>query len=180
MLMKKEKINMKKFIALCAAAVLCLSLLSACASEKQPEEKDADLAAFAQSLAENHEFGGFLQRVDPKDEQMGEMMAQMLENYYPGLSDMDLEQLEVYMSMISFSSGEFALAQAKSADDAAKVKESFQARIDSKTEEGSMNYPEEVELWQRTAKLVDHGNYVMLVCGEDSEAIVSEFDALFS
>lgn len=170
---------MKRIFALCAAAVLCLTMLSACASEKQPEAKDADLAAFAQTLTENHEFGGFLDRVDPKDEQMGEMMAQMLDNYYPGLTDLDLEQLEVYMSMISFSSGEFALAQAKNADDAAKVKDAFQARIDSKTAEGPGNYPEEVEMWQRSSAVTINGNYVMLVCAEDCSAIVEEFNALF-
>ena len=171
---------MKRIFALCAAAALCLTMLSACASEKQPEAKDADLAAFAQTLAENYEFGGFLQRIDPSDEQMGEMMAQMLDNYYPGLTGMELEQLEVYMSMISFSSGEFALAQAKSADGAAQVKDIFQARVDSKTTEGPGNYPEEVEMWQRDARIATQGSYVLLVCHEDADAIVDEFNALFA
>ncbi len=170
---------MKRMIALCAAAALCLSLLSACGS-KNEEEKQVDLDAFAQTIQENYEFSGFLERVDPKDEEMGELMAQMLGNYYPGLTDLELEQLEIYMSMVSFSSGEFALAQAKSAEDAAKVKEIFQARIDAKTTEGPNNYPEEVELWQHNAKLADHGSYVMLVCQENSAAIVEEFNALFS
>ena len=138
-----------------------------------------DLAAFAQALPDSHEFGGFLQRVDADDPDMGEMMAQMLENYYPGLAAMDLEQLEVYMSMISFSSGELALAEAKTGDDAAKVQEIFQSRVDSKTTDGPGNYPEEVELWQHNSALVENGNYVMLVCCEDSAAVVSEFNALF-
>ena len=103
----------------------------------------------------------------------------MLENAYPGLKDMDLEQLEAYLPMISFSGGELALAQAKSPEDAAKVKEIFQARLDSKTTEGPGNYPDEVEMWRRSAKVVDHGSYVMLVNHQDSEAVVSEFEALF-
>lgn len=165
---------MKRIIALCTAAVLCLSLLSACGS-KQEEEKQVDLAAFAQTIRENHEFSNFVERADPTDEEFG---AIMLDNSYPGLKDMDLEQMEIYLSMVSFSSGEFALAKAKSAGDAAKVKEVFQARIDDMTEEG-MNYPETVELWTKSAKVADHGTYVMLVCHEDADAIVSEFDALF-
>ena len=165
---------MKRIIALCAAMALCLSLLSACGGK--PEEKQVDLAAFAQTLTENHEFAAFVERVDPTDEEFG---AIMLENSYPGLKDLDLEQMEIYLSMASFNTGEFALAQAKSDQDATKVKEIFEARIDSMTEEG-MNYPDTVELWSKSAKVVDHGSYVMLVCHDDADAIVSEFDALFS
>ena len=172
---------MKRIIAFCAAAVLCLSMLSGCAkpgaSGPTPDKQEkVDLAAFAQTVQENHEFHS-LERADPEDAEVG---AVMLGNWYPGLTDLDLEQVEIYTAMISFSGGELALVQAKNAEDAAKVKEIFQARLDSKTTEGPGNYPEEVEMWQRSAKVVDHGNYVMLVNHEDSEAIVNEFNALFS
>lgn len=165
---------MKKVIALCTAAVLCLSLLAAC-GPKEPEEKQVDLAAFAQTVQENHEFAA-LEKADPADQEMG---AIMLENNYPGLKDMDLEQLEVYLAMISFSGGELALAQAKSPEDAAKVKEIFQNRITTKSTDGPGNYPEEVEMWKKSAKVVDNGSYVMLVNHPDSEAIAGEFEALF-
>lgn len=175
---------MKKLISLCTAAVLCLSLLSACGGKTNQGDspstapgKDADLAAFAQTVQENHEFAS-LEKADPADEELG---AIMLENNYPGLKDMDLEQVEVYLPLISFSGGELALAQAKSAEDAAKVKEIFQARIDSKSTEGPGNYPEEVEMWQRSAQVaVANDTYVMLVCHGDADAIVDEFNALFA
>ena len=35
-------------------------------------------------------------------------------------------------------------------------------------------------MWQRSAKVVVSGTYVMLVNHGDSEAIISEFNALFS
>lgn len=176
---------MKKMLCAAMAAVFCLSLLSACSGSKadnpsQAPEKDVDLAAFAQTLTETHEFSGFLQRIDPNDKDMGEFMTEMLGNYYPGLTDLELKQMEIYMSMISFSSGELALARANSAEDAAKVQEIFQARVDAKTTEGAGNYPEEVEMWQRSSKVVSNGSYVMLVCAEDCDAIVNEFNALFS
>ena len=172
---------MKRIFALCAAAALCLSLLSACAKPGSngptpPKEEKVDLAVFAQTMMENHEFSGFIQRMDPEDADLG---AVMLENYLPGLTDLELEQMEVYLCMVSFNSGEFALVQAKSADDAAKVEAIFQARISSMTEEG-MNYPETVELWNSSAQVAVHGNYVLLVCHEDADAIVSEFNALFA
>ena len=165
---------MKRMIALCAVAALCLSLLAGCAG-KPAEEKKVDLAAFARTVQENHEFTA-LDRADPADEEVG---AIMLENSYPGLKDMDLEQVEVYLAMISFSGGELALVQAKNADDAAKVKEIFQARVDSKSTDGPGNYPEEVEMWKKSAKVADNGSYVLLVNHQDSEAIVNEFNALF-
>ena len=161
---------MKKLIALCMAAALCLSALSAC-GPKPAEEKKADLAA----VQEKHEFSS-LEKADPADEEFGVIM---LENAYPGLKDLDLEQVEVYLAMVSFSGGELAVVQAKDADGAAKVKEIFQARVTAKTTDGPGNYPEEVEMWQRSAKVADHGNYVLLVNHPDSEAIVSEFEALF-
>ena len=166
---------MKKLIALCAAAGLCLSLLSACGG-KPAEEKKVDLAAFAQTLKEQHEFADFVERLDVSDE----FGTTMLRSSYPALEGMDLEQLEIYLSMISFNTGEFALAQAKSTEDAAKVKEILQARIDAKTTEGPGNYPEEVEMWLHNSKLVTaNDTYVMLVCHQDADAIVDEFNALF-
>ena len=50
------------------------------------------------------------------------------------------------------------------------MKEIFQARVDAKGTDGPGNYPEEVEMWQRSAKVADHGNYVLLVNHPDSEA----------
>lgn len=165
---------MKKLFALMLSALLCLSLLAACSSKDPAGETPVDLAAFAQTLMENHEFAEFVEKVDPTDEEFG---AIMLESSYPGLKDLDLEQTEIYLCMVSFSTGEFALVQAKNADDAAKVQEIFQTRIDNMTAEG-MNYPETIELWSKSAQVVTNGNYVMLVCHEDSEAIANEFNAL--
>lgn len=167
---------MKRIISLALAAALLITSLAACGSSSGGEqEKKIDLAAFAQTLQENHEFP-MLEKADPADE----LGATMLESAYPGLKDMDLAQTEIYLAIISFSGGELALVQAKNADDAAKVKEIFQGRIDAKTTEGPNNYPEEVELWQRSSATAANGNYVMLVNHEDSAAIVNEFNALFS
>ena len=187
---------MKKIISLALAAALLTASLCACggnadqkptatppsgAGQEPSQEVPAgpsqvDLAAFAQTVQENHEFP-MLDRLDPADEEFG---AVMLENAYPGLKDMDLEQIEAYLAAISVSGGELVLVQAKNADDAAKVKEIFEARVAAKTTEGPGNYPAEVEAWQHNSAVVSNGNYIMLVNNEDSEAIVGEFNALFS
>ena len=167
---------MKRIFSLALAAALLAVSLCACGDSEGGNDKRVDLAAFAQTLLENHEFP-MLDRLDPADEEFG---ATMLESAYPGLKDMDLEQTEVYLAMISFSGGELALVQAKNADDAAKVKEIFDARVTAKTTEGPGNYPAEVEMWQHNSAVVSNGNYVMLVNSEDCEAVVGEFNALFS
>lgn len=170
-----------RMFALCALMALCLSLLSACGpnGEGGQEDKKVDLAAFAKTVQEEHAFSS-LERADPADAEMGELFQNALDNYYPGLTGLELEQMEIYLSMISFSGGELALVQAKSAEDAAKVKEIFQARVDAKGTDGPGNYPEEVEMWQRSAQVVENGNYIMLVCHDDADAIVEEFNALFA
>ena len=165
---------MKKIISLALAALLMVSVSACGGGPKGGQDKQVDLAAFARTLQETHEFP-MLERADPADE----LGANMLDNFYPGLTGMDLEQTEVYLAAISFSGGELALVQAKNADDAAKVKEIFDARVAAKTTEGPGNYPEEIELWQHNSAVVSRGNYLMLVNHEDSEAIVSEFNALF-
>ena len=169
-----------RMFALCALMALCLSLLSACGpnGEGGQEDKKVDLAAFAKTVQEEHAFSS-LERADPADAEMGELFQNALDNYYPGLTGLELEQMEIYLSMISFSGGELAMVQAKNAEDANKVKEIFQNRITTKSTDGPGNYPEEVEMWKKSAKVVDNGSYVMLVNHPDSEAIAGEFEALF-
>lgn len=167
---------MKKRISALLLSALALSLLCACGGSGGASAEPVDLAAFAQSLLEEHQFSIGVERADPTDEEFG---AIMLENTYPGLKDMDLEQMEVYLCMVSFNTGEFALVQAKSDEDAEKVRDIFQAHIDAMTEEG-MNYPATVEMWQQNAQVAVNGSYVLLVAHEDCAAIVDEFNALFA
>ena len=164
--------NKKRFSILMLALALVFSL-AACG--KKDEAKKVDLAEFAAGLNEKYQISGFLERMDPEDAELG---AVMIDNTFPGLREMDLEQMEVYLCMVSFNTGEFSLVEAKNADDAKAVADLFQARIDSMTEEG-LNYPDTVENWTNNAKVVTNGNYVMLVCAEKSEDIVSDFNALF-
>ena len=58
---------MKKALCAVLAAVLTLSLLSACAGETQQEP--VDLSAFAQTLRETYEFAQHLSAMDPDAEE---------------------------------------------------------------------------------------------------------------
>lgn len=163
---------MKKIVCIALAAILCLSVLSACQGGQAQEP--VDLSAFAQTLLEAHEWGPFLQESDPENETDKTFLDQGL----PGLLDLDLEQRVLYMCNITMNNGEFYLVQAKNAEDAAKVEEIFQARVDYMVEGGAF-YPGPTELWTNSSQVVAHGDYVMMVCHEECDAIVSQFDALF-
>lgn len=168
---------MKKTLCAALAAVLALSLLSACAGGAP--QKQADLSEFAKSLQEKYEFASYLMEMTPEYEYFEEDMERAL----PELLDLDLEQQVILMTLININNGEIDLVQAKNAEDAAKVKEIFQARIDYMVGDGESPggafYPGPTELWANHAQVAVKGNYVMLVCGEDDGQIVEDFNALF-
>ena len=108
-----------------------------------------------------------------------DMGKQILDMNYAGLSEMDLEKCLPYVSMMSVNNSEMVLVQTKNADDVAKVKEIFQARIDNMLNGGTF-YPETIEIWQNNAEIVENGNCVALVVSTDKDAIVEAFNGLFA
>lgn len=165
---------MKRFLAVTMACALLLSGLLSCSGGETPQ-KQADLSAFAKALQEKYEFAAYLGEMDPENEYDKETY----DRSFPGLLELDLEQRINLIGMITLNNGEIGLAQAKSPEDAAKVKEIFQKRIDYMVETGAF-YPGPIELWQNKSRVVWHGNYVMLICAEECEQIMDEFEALFS
>ena len=108
-----------------------------------------------------------------------DMGKQILDTSYVGLSDLDLEQCLPYVSMMGIKNTEMVLVQTKNADDVAKVKEIFQARMDAMVGGGAF-YPETAEIWQNNAEIVEKGNYVAVIVSEDKDAIVEAFNGLFA
>ena len=122
---------------------------------------------------DSYEFS-FLELADGSDE----MSAAMLENYYAGLTDLDLEQCVVYLCMMSMNNGELALVQAADADNAEAAADIFRARIDQMVQGGAW-YPEPTRIWSECSQVVINGNYVMMVVHEQYSDIVDAFNALF-
>lgn len=168
--------KLRRIFALCAAVALCL--LAGCAARK--EEKQVDLSAFAGALKENYEFAAYLMELDPEAE---EYARESIEQYLPGLLELDLEQRVIYMSMMRLNNGEFSMVQTKSPQDAETVKELFQNRVDYMVGDGESPggawYPGPTELWTNSSRVEVHGNYVLMVVAEECDQIVSEFNALF-
>ena len=164
---------MKKFLAVTLTCALLLAGLLACAG--QTEEKQADLSAFAKGLTEQYEFAGYLTEMTPEYPYYEEDMNRCL----PGLLEMDLEQMVIYMTMITLNNGEFSMVQAKSSEDAAKAAEIFQARIDAQVQGGAF-YPETIEGWKK-AQVITKGSVVALISAGDSQSsAVEAFEKLFA
>lgn len=137
-----------------------------------------DLAAFYASLTEGEEWPVLMSLTED------ETMAEMLDSYYPGLSELSTKQCGVYVAAISAAVGELALVEVENAGDVQAVEDIFQARIDYQvgddTNPGGAWYPETIEGWKTKSQIVSHGNYVMLAVGDNAGAAAESFEALFA
>lgn len=145
-----------------------------------PEEdrKEIDLAAFYETLRAESTWPELMNLMED------ETVTELLDSYYPGLSEISTKQCGVYIAAISAAVGEIALVEVENADDAAKVEDIFQGRIDYQVGDdanpGGAWYPETIEGWKTKSRIVSHGNYVMLAVGDPADAAVESFEALFA
>ena len=131
-----------------------------------------DLKSFYDTTTGKYEFG-FLELAD----------STILNQLYPDMSTVAMEQCQVYYCMMSMNNGEFALVQVKDSKDVDTVKAAFQARIDYMVGDGNgpggAQYPMAMDQWENNSRVVSNGNYVMMVIHENCDDIVNEFNALF-
>lgn len=141
-----------------------------------PEE--IDLSAFYNTLREGNTWPELM------DLTTDASMKELLDSYYPGLSEIAVKQSGVYVAAISAAVGEIALVEVENAEDVQAVEDIFQARIDYQLGDdatpGGAWYPETIEGWKTKSRIVSHGNYVMLAVGDASASAVEEFEALFA
>ena len=173
---------MKKILALALATVMALGVLAGCgpkdaangsaSGSSSAAVKEADLTAVYAEIEKKmiEKLGG-----EENSPALVPMEGEMLEMSYPGLSEMGLKQCVVMGPMMSAVVAEFALAEANDADQAAKVAEMFQARIDAQVEGGAW-YPETIEGWKNNSKIITAGNYVMMVAMEDNADYIEIFE----
>lgn len=136
-----------------------------------PSANSADLTAFLEALAAEHG-ENFAANADV-------VMHGMLNDLYPGLSDISTNQLLVFQPMMGAVVCEIALVEVANASDVDAVKAILQARIDTQASGGAW-YPESVEGWANNSRIVSNGNYVMMIAWEFCDAAVASFNALFN
>ena len=160
---------MKKLMTLALAAIMMLGLVG-CGSKKE-EQANVDLTGFYNSLATEYGWD---------DNTMANLTddPELLEMYYPGLSEINTTQLIAKAPMMSSVVNEFVFLQCEKEEDAAKAAELLQTRITAQAEGGAW-YPESMEAWGRG--VVDQqGTYVaMIASAEYQEDITAKWQAQF-
>lgn len=102
------------------------------------------------------------------------VMPEMLDGYYPGLSEIATNQLHVFMPMMSAVAFEVALIEVADSADVAAVEAILQARIDAQVAGGAW-YPETIEQWEMNSRITSHGNYILLAVGTDCDYFIEAF-----
>lgn len=166
---------MKKVLTL--AFALMMLLLTACggSGKNDTPASDADLQSFYDALAEEFQWEeGYLVDIE----------GEMLESYYPGLSEISTKQIIAKMPMMSSVVNEMVFLQCETEEDAEKAAEILQDRIDyqvgDENNPGGAWYPESIEAWKQ-GQVIRHGTYVaMIASAEYQDAVAEQFNALFA
>ena len=153
-----------------ASAVAGKETLTATATVKCEWSVQVDLTAFYENLAK--EYGEEF----PANANIVEFG--MLADLYPGLDAISTEQLLVFQPMMGAVVCEIALVEVTDAADVAAVKDILQARIDTQVDGGAW-YPESIEGWEKNSRIVENGNYVMMIAWSYCDEAVEAFNALF-
>ena len=112
-------------------------------------------------------------------EEQREVLREAAQAIYPDLSGIATEQCLVYAPMFNLDAAESVLVQVSDAADVDAVKDILQARVDTQANGGAF-YPFAVEIWKNNSRIVSNGCYIMLIVSGDCDAVVNEFNALFS
>lgn len=111
---------------------------------------------------------------------MTDVEGELLEEYYPGLSEVSAKQLVVKVPAMSSDVNEIVLFQGETEEDAENAAAILQARIDSQVEGGAW-YPETQAAWEKAKVLRQGGTYAALIAsGEFQEDLEEQFNRQFS
>lgn len=166
---------MKKFWMIAASAVMMVCLLCACGGQKKDEtvNKNVDLNEMFTELDKTYQWGDSLMDLE----------GEMLDAFYPGLSDLKPKQIVAKSPWIAQQVEEFVFVEMENEADADKAEEIMNGRITYQvgddTTPGGAWYPESIEQW-KTAEVVRNGNYVALVAsGTVQKEVVDVFNKSF-
>ena len=112
---------MKKWMTLVLAALMLTGLLAGCGSDKaedSAQESDVALDSFYAGLAEDYHWSEDPEQSEEGDLLMSPIEGEMLESYYPGLSDLATKQFVAKMPLMSSVVNEIVLVQCETEEDA--------------------------------------------------------------
>ena len=161
---------MKKRAVWVLAALLLLA--SGCGGQREDggaEEADVALDTL---------YAGMEELCGWEEGYMADVEGELLEGYYPGLSEIPVKQLVVKVPAMSSDVNEIVLMQCETEEDAESAAAILQARIEAQAEGGAW-YPESLEAW-KAAKVLRNGTYVALIAsGAHQETLEEQFNLQF-
>ncbi len=193
---------MKKLLVLVLAAAMALCLFTACTGQtdkpgdldpnggqtgnpagdtdiQTPEDGsggddsqdgaagNVNISAFFTQLETDYELGSLV-----------DIEGDVMDNFYPGLSEYTFVQYVGKSPAMTSVVSEYMFLECQSEDDASKVAEILQARVDAQADGGAW-YPESMEAWGK-AKVIQKGSYAALIAaGDNTGDIAAKFEALF-
>ena len=101
----------------------------------------------------------------------------VLEMMYPGIGEVDTQQLLVCVSPMSGMPAEVVMIEAKDTANAKRAEDILKARVASQSADSF--YPATVAQWKNAAKVTVNGNYVMLAVMPEGVDLPDEFLAKF-
>lgn len=131
---------------------------------------DVALGTLYAAMAENCGWDG---------DYMTDVEGELLEEYYPGLSEIPAKQLVVKIPAMSSDVNEIVLIQCETEEGAEKAEEILQARVDAQVEGGAW-YPETQAAWERAAVLREGSYAALIASGEFQESLEEQFNLQFS
>ena len=124
-------------------------------------------------------YAGMAEACGWDEDYMADVEGELLEEYYPGLSEISARQRIARVPAMSSDVNEIVMLQCETAEDADRAAEILQARIDSQVQGGAW-YAETLESWQ-SAKVLRQGTYAALIAsGEFQESLEAQFSQQFS
>ncbi len=160
----------KSLTALILAAALVLGLMAGCTSAP-PETTAAPLPDLETLYNQGMEV--LAQMGDEAPILFPETNIDYINNFYPGIADIELKQFYAGVAPVTNAPFEIILVEVAKAEDVPTVLEIFQARVDRET--GDSTYPENAEAWMNKCKITSRGNYVFLAVLMGSYEIPAEF-----
>lgn len=161
---------MKKRAVWILAALLLLA--SGCGGQQEEgRAEDSDVAL-------NTLYAGMEESCGWEEGYMADVEGELLEEYYPGLSEVPAKQLVVKVPAMSSDVNEIVLMQCETEEDAENAAAILQARVDAQAEGGAW-YPETQAAWEK-AQVLREGTYVALIAsGAHQEALEEQFRLQF-
>ena len=145
---------MKRLIVL----LLVVLMLAGCGAEAAPTEppvESIDLEAlYNQGVAVLEEMGRNAPVLFP------ETNIDYLNQFYPGLADIELKQLYAGVAPVTNAPFEIILVEVADEADVPTVIDIYQGRVDRECDDTA--YPENAEAWMNNCKITSRGPYVFL------------------